>query len=42
MVTTQNEAQDNEAAEMAGVDIIMQKPFNETTLGEAINRVLKK
>lgn len=42
MVTTQNEAQDNEAAEMAGVDIIMQKPFNEKSLGDAINKVLKK
>jgi CheY-like chemotaxis protein len=41
MVTTQNEAQDNEAAEKAGVDFIMQKPFNEESLGETINKALK-
>ncbi|MFT5699678.1 MAG: CheY-like chemotaxis protein [Desulforhopalus sp.] len=42
MVTTQNESKDNEAAHMAGVDSILHKPFNAATLGEAIEKVLKK
>ena len=42
MVTTQNESKDNEAAHMAGVDSILHKPFNAVTLGEAIEKVLKK
>jgi CheY-like chemotaxis protein len=39
MVTTQNETQDNEVAKEAGVNLIMQKPFDENTLGEAIKKV---
>jgi len=42
MVTTENESKDNETAHMAGVDLILHKPFNEETLGEAIEKVLKK
>lgn len=42
MVTTQNESKDNEDAHMAGVDSILHKPFNAATLGEAIEKVLKK
>lgn len=41
MVTTQNESQDNEAAVAAGVNAIVHKPFNATSLGEAMLRVLK-
>jgi CheY-like chemotaxis protein len=40
MVTTQNEAQDNEAARAAGVSSILYKPFNAKTLGEAMKKVL--
>lgn len=42
MVTTQNEATDNEAAYASGVDLILYKPFNAKSLGEAMNKVLKK
>lgn len=42
MVTTQNESQDNEAAHVAGVDSILNKPFNAKTLGAAMDKVLKK
>ena len=37
MVTTQNEAQDNEAAKEAGVNAIMYKPFTEEEIGKAIS-----
>ncbi len=36
MVTTQNESQDNEAARQAGVNTILHKPFNATSLGAAM------
>lgn len=36
MVTTQNEATDNEAAYAAGVNAILQKPFNEETLDKVM------
>lgn len=36
MVTTQNESQDNEAALAAGVNAILNKPFNEQSLGKAL------
>jgi CheY-like chemotaxis protein len=36
MVTTQNECQDNEAAIKAGVNAILNKPFNERMLREAM------
>jgi CheY-like chemotaxis protein len=36
MVTTQNECQDNEAARDAGVNDILNKPFNETSLRRVI------
>jgi CheY-like chemotaxis protein/HEAT repeat protein len=36
MVTTQNEAADNEAAFQAGVDGILHKPFNAQSLGKAL------
>ncbi|OGV37255.1 MAG: hypothetical protein A2020_14425 [Lentisphaerae bacterium GWF2_45_14] len=39
MVTTQNETKDNESAYQAGIDDIMQKPFDEKSLGEAIKKV---
>ena len=42
MVTTQNDIQDNEAAHVAGVNAILNKPFNTETLGVAIDNVLKK
>ena len=42
MVTTQNETNDNEAAHKAGVDYIMQKPFDAKSLGEAIRKVSHK
>jgi CheY-like chemotaxis protein len=42
MVTTQNEATDNEAAFASGVDSILHKPFNTRSLGEAMTKVLKK
>jgi len=42
MVTTQNEAKDNEAAFAAGVDSILNKPFNAKSLGEAMKKVLQK
>ncbi|MDR3089328.1 MAG: response regulator [Desulfobulbaceae bacterium] len=40
MVTTQNEATDNEAAQAAGVNRILQKPFNKESLGAAISETL--
>ncbi len=40
MVTTQNEANDNEAAYKAGVDKIMQKPFNAEILKAAMDEYL--
>lgn len=40
MVTTQNEVQDNEAAYSAGVNVIMNKPFDENSLQKAIKSVL--
>ena len=40
MVTTQNEVQDNEAAHSAGVNVIMNKPFDENSLQKAIKSVL--
>lgn len=42
MVTTQNESQDNEAAVAAGVNAILNKPFNVKTLGAAMAKVLMK
>ena len=36
MVTTQNEVQDNEAAYAAGVDKIINKPFNEEQIGKIL------
>ncbi len=41
MVTTQNEAADNEEAMKAGVDEILHKPFNAETLGAVMNKLLK-
>jgi len=41
MVTTQNETKDNEAATNAGVNSILQKPFNAESLRKAIDKVLK-
>ena len=41
MVTTQNECQDNEAAIQAGVNAILNKPFNERMLREAMEAQLK-
>ncbi len=40
MVTTQNESKDNESAMAAGVNSILNKPFNAKTLGAAIEDVL--
>jgi len=40
MVTTQNEAQDNEAAVKAGVSKIIHKPFNATSLKAAMDEFL--
>ncbi len=40
MVTTQNESQDNDAALSAGVNSILNKPFNAKSLGAAIDVVL--
>lgn len=40
MVTTQNECQDNEAAYAAGITDILHKPFNEETLGAALEKHL--
>lgn len=42
MVTTQNEATDNEAAKSAGVNAILHKPFNAKSLGEAMDKQLKR
>jgi CheY-like chemotaxis protein/HEAT repeat protein len=39
MVTTQNESQDNEAALAAGVNRILNKPFTEKTIGQALEAV---
>jgi CheY-like chemotaxis protein len=41
MVTTQNEANDNEAARKAGVNDILHKPFNAKSLGAAMHKLLK-
>ncbi len=41
MVTTQNEANDNEAAKKAGVNAILHKPFNAKSLGAAMHKLLK-
>lgn len=41
MVTTQNEATDNEAAKAAGVNDILHKPFNAKSLGAAMDKLLK-
>ncbi len=41
MVTTQNEATDNEAAKAAGVSDILHKPFNAKSLGAAMDKLLK-
>jgi len=41
IVTTQNEATDNEAARTAGVSDILQKPFNAKSLGAAMDKLLK-
>ncbi|SPD76182.1 CheY-like receiver and winged-helix DNA-binding domain-containing response regulator [uncultured Desulfobacterium sp.] len=41
MVTTQNDAQDNEAAYKAGVDKIIYKPFDAETLKGAISEFIK-
>ena len=41
MVTTQNEATDNEAARGAGVNDILHKPFNAASLGAAMEKQLK-
>jgi CheY-like chemotaxis protein len=40
MVTTQNESQDNDAAMEAGVNVILNKPFNEKMLRAAMEEVL--
>ncbi|MCP4747172.1 MAG: response regulator [Desulfobacteraceae bacterium] len=40
MVTTQNECQDNSAAMEAGITAILHKPFNETSLSEAVDKYL--
>ena len=40
MVTTQNESMDNEAADNAGVNSIIYKPFTEEALGKAIKSFL--
>jgi CheY-like chemotaxis protein len=40
MVTTQNEAQDNKAALAAGVNKIIQKPFNAASLKAAMAEFL--
>ncbi len=42
MVTTQNESQDNAAANKAGVNDIVHKPFTTNSLGAAIDRALQK
>jgi CheY-like chemotaxis protein len=41
MVTTQNEANDNDAARKAGVNDILHKPFNAKSLGAAMQKLLK-
>jgi CheY-like chemotaxis protein len=40
MVTTQNEAQDNEAAVRAGINKIINKPFNAKSLKSAMDEFL--
>jgi DNA-binding response OmpR family regulator len=40
MVTTQNESQDNAAALQAGVNAILNKPFNEKALRNAMQAQL--
>lgn len=42
MVTTQNEQSDNKDAEAAGINGIVQKPFNAKSLGAAMDAVLKR
>ena len=41
MVTTQNEASDNEAALAAGVNAILYKPFNEESLRSTLEGNLR-
>jgi len=41
MVTTQNEANDNDAARLAGVNKIMHKPFNAASLKNAMDEFLR-
>lgn len=40
MVTTQNEQNDNQNAEKAGIDRILHKPFTTQSLGEAMSKLL--
>lgn len=40
MVTTQNEANDNEAAQRAGINSIIHKPFNAASLKAAMDEFL--
>jgi len=40
MVTTQNEANDNEAAFAAGVNKVIQKPFNAKSLKAAMDEFM--
>ncbi len=42
MVTTQNEAQDNEAAYAAGVSVILYKPFTEEQIGKILSELFEK
>ena len=42
MVTTQNEAQDNEAAYAAGINHIIQKPFTEAQIGKTLAKFAGK
>ena len=42
MVTTKNESQDHEAAQAAGVNAILHKPFTEAVLRGALERYLPK
>lgn len=41
MVTTQDETNDNEAAKSAGVNDILHKPFSASSLGAAMDKLLK-
>lgn len=40
MVTTQNEANDNEAAQKAGINKIINKPFNAASLKQAMDEFI--